>query len=39
MLEFLFIACGLIGWIGIYLLAAKLVLWLFGFDCHKAIKF
>lgn len=39
MLEFAFIACWLVGAIGIYLLAAKLVLWLLGFDCHKAIKF
>lgn len=39
MLEFLFIACGLCGGVGLYLLAAKLVLLAFGFDCHKAIKF
>lgn len=39
MVEFLFIACGLIGGIGLYFLAAKLVLLVFGFDCHKAIKF
>ena len=31
MLEFTFIACGLVGGIGLYLLAAKMVLWIFGF--------
>lgn len=39
MVEFIFTACGIIGGFTLYLLAAKLVLWMFGFDCHKAIKF
>ena len=39
MFEFIFTACGIIGGFTLYLIAAKLVLWMLGFDCHKAIKF
>lgn len=39
MLEFILTVCGIAGFVALYLLAAKLVLWAFGFDCHKAIKF
>ena len=39
MFEFIFTVFGIIGGFAMYLLAAKLVLWMFGFDCHMAIKF
>lgn len=39
MFEFIFTACGIVGVGCLYFLAAKLVLWMFGFDFHKAIKF